>query len=91
MLVYIGPPSLIDAAGGNTSGKPSCALHELHLRKGSQCSNCYASTQESDFDFVARHSYGQSDLVLAALQCLETSRDPSSQHSQDASSGSALH
>lgn len=63
----------------------------MNLRKGPQCSKCYASTRESDLDFGARHSYGQSDLVLAAVQCLETSRDPSSQHSQDASSGRALH
>lgn len=54
----------------DTPGKLSCALHELHLRKGSQCSKCYASTQESDLDFVARYIYGQSDLMLAAVQCL---------------------
>lgn len=71
----------------DTPGKPSCALH---LRKGFQCSKCYASTQESDLDFEAGHSYSQSHLVLAVVQCLEPSRDPSSQHSQDASSGRAL-
>lgn len=91
MLVYLALLALLPwemQKEVDTPGKPSYALH---LRKGSQCSKCYASTQESDLDFAARHSYSQSHLVLAAIQCLETSRDPSSLHSQDASSGRALY